>query len=405
MTGDFVAHRRLKELGWPVTADLAAWLEGMLHKEEERRRAMSAQQATNPSAPSSSTAASSEAGSRGSVAVEDAYPAAALQPETEPSPGPASAAPSAAAVAAAAAEAPTAAAAAQVSPEERCAAADGVDMSLTEPSAGLPASVLARLPRVQGRQGLQGPVGLPEVRREQLRSTSLESGTTLSGGFSSFGSDALLDRYSSMSSVDSQSDLPARGSQVPAAILSPALVHCKISSTITCLLIMRPSPKGAVHAITELILHLRNAACVFLFVQKCLCWMQKSQGIPSQCLQARASAGRDCGTCSGRVHQPLLNAVSSKVLALSSGPTMAGPEWTHLFAAKCHQVTCPFGPSLLAAAALDAGQHHHLASSSGYAESQSPGKVFPALKKAPSTEKLQVLTYEECLLASLLECM
>ncbi|KAK9915445.1 hypothetical protein WJX75_009249 [Coccomyxa subellipsoidea] len=221
--------RRLKELGWPVTADLAAWLEGMLHKEEERRRAMSAQQATNPSAPSSSTAASSEAGSRGSVAVEDAYPAAALQPETEPSPGPASAAPSAAAVAAAAAEAPTAAAAAQ------------------------------------GRQGLQGPVGLPEVRREQLRSTSLESGTTLSGGFSSFGSDALLDRYSSMSSVDSQSDLPARGSQ------------------------------------------------------------------------ARASAGRDCGTCSGRVHQPLLNAVSSKVLALSSGPTMAGPEWTHLFAAKCHQ--------------------------------------------------------------------
>lgn len=217
MTGVFVAHRRLKELGWPVTADLAAWLEGMLHKEEERRRAMSAQQATNPSAPSSSTAASSEAGSRGSVAGEDAYPAAALQPETEPSPGPASAAPSAAAVAAAA----------QGSPEERCAAADGLDMSLTEPSAGLPASVLARLPRVQGRQGLQGPVRLPEVRREQLRSTSLESGTTLSGRFSSFGSDALLDRYSSMSSVDSQSDLPARGSQVPVAILSPALVCCK----------------------------------------------------------------------------------------------------------------------------------------------------------------------------------
>lgn len=67
----------------------------------------------------------------------------------------------------------------------------------------------------------------------------------------------------------------------------------------------------------------------------------ESQGIPSQCLQALASAGRDCGTCSGRVHQPLLNAVSSKVLALSSGPTMAGPEWTHLFAAKCHQVTQP----------------------------------------------------------------
>ena len=57
-------------------------------------------------------------------------------------------------------------------------------------------------------------------------------------------------------------------------------------------------------------------------------------------LQSRGAAGRDCGACTGRVHQPVLDAVSARVLNLSSGPAMAGPEWTHLFAAKCHQVSC-----------------------------------------------------------------
>ena len=206
-----MAHRRLKELGWPVSADLAAWLDGMVHKEEERRRAMSAQQAANPSA-GSSMAASSEPGSRDSPTGEDANAAPTPQPEPKPSQ-----AQSPGAVAA------TAAAAVQLPPDKQRAATEGVDASSAAgPSGGLPASVLARLPRLQGRQGLQGPVRLPEGLREQLRSASLES-EALSGRFSSFGSDALLDRYSSMSSVDSQTDLPAQASQVTAVFLSAAL--------------------------------------------------------------------------------------------------------------------------------------------------------------------------------------
>jgi hypothetical protein len=54
---------------------------------------------------------------------------------------------------------------------------------------------------------------------------------------------------------------------------------------------------------------------------------------------------RECGTCSGSAHKPALNALSSCAVSLTAAPSAAGPEWTHLFAAKCRQV--PLRPAAL----------------------------------------------------------
>lgn len=54
-------------------------------------------------------------------------------------------------------------------------------------------------------------------------------------------------------------------------------------------------------------------------------------------MQAGRSPLRDCGTCSGRAHMPGLNPLSSRMIGLTAGPAIAGPEWMHLFAAKCRQ--------------------------------------------------------------------
>ena len=102
----------------------------------------------------------------------------------------------------------------------------GVGPSAAAPaSAALPASVLARLPSAQGMRARPGsqPAGRPSAgrpaaaaappasRKEERRSTSLES-DALSDRVSSFGSEAVLDRFSSISSVDSQSDVQPVGS-------------------------------------------------------------------------------------------------------------------------------------------------------------------------------------------------
>lgn len=178
-----------------MSADLAAWLDAMVHKEEERRREMTSQHVS----PRSCHPASSEAGSRRSSEGSPQEPAATDQPGTEGAQSAGQAAPSTVM------HAPV--------NEQR---GNAEKASSSAPQGGLPASVLARLPRTQGRQeSWQGParVVYQGFQREDRRSTSLES-ETLSERFSSFGSDALLDRYSSISSVDSQPDLPARGSQV-----------------------------------------------------------------------------------------------------------------------------------------------------------------------------------------------
>ncbi|CAL8468407.1 g7947 [Coccomyxa elongata] len=253
---------RLKELGWPVSPGLAAWLEEAVCKEEQRQHTMPLVHTSPLHAPESTTSSSasrpfSEAGSRrssGDSAVPTATPRG-LQEDALIGP-----------------------VAWNVLPPS-VLSDGGVGPSSGVPaSAALPASVLARLPSAQGmrlrpggepagRPSTGGPAAAaaaPGARREERRSTSLES-ESLSGRFSSFGSDAELDRYSSISSVESQCDAQPASSQ------------------------------------------------------------------------SRGSAGRDCGVCTGRVHQPVLDAVSARVLTLSSGPAMAGPEWTHLFAAKCHQ--------------------------------------------------------------------
>lgn len=120
----------------------------------------------------------------------------------------------------------------------------GVGPSSAAPASGaLPASVLARLPSAQGMRPRTGgePAGRPSTgrpvaaaaapgaRREERRSTSLES-ESLSGRFSSFGSDAALDRCSSISSMESQCDAQLASSQV----LSLSLGYA-VSSTINCL--------------------------------------------------------------------------------------------------------------------------------------------------------------------------
>lgn len=212
MPGLLSLFRRLKELGWPVNPDLATFLEGIVQKEQERRQALSDWQTRGPMLAQTSEAAgtagsgSATADSSNCRSEEDAVPAAPAERLAAEPPG----------ILEAAASAATAP---QPPPVARPAGAGIAASGAAGSSAlleGLPASVLARLPHsALARQpvaGCRAALAADTSGLEWARSTSLES--EVLSRFSSIESDAMLNRFSSLSSVESHSDAQHRSFQV-----------------------------------------------------------------------------------------------------------------------------------------------------------------------------------------------